>query len=338
MAKPLSFDRRAVIKGVLKGSAALAAAAPALARSALAQSAAEFPVKPITFIMPWPAGSGIDVWHRAMCETAGRILGQPVVVDNKVGGSGTAGPATMAATAKPDGYTIAHIPLTIFRLPAMQKTPWDPLKDFSYIIGTSGFTFGIAVRDDSPFKSLKELLDWAKLNPGKLTYATSGASTSPHIGMEQIAIKAGAQLTHVPFKGGPENVAALIGGHVMAMVDAPSWAPLAEAGQARVLTIWTEQRNPRFKDVPTLKELGYDLELDSPFGIAGPRGMDPAIIKKLHDAFLVGLDDEKTRSVMAKFDYPRRHMPTAAYQTFVERTIADQKDIVEKLGLNKAKG
>ncbi len=333
MAHRVLFSRREALAG-----ASCLAAVSAFAGTAEAQSATEFPTKPITFIMPWPAGSGIDVWHRAMCEVAGKVLGQPVVVDNKVGGSGTAGPATMAATAKPDGYTIAHIPLTIFRLPALQKTPWDPLKDFSYIIGTSGFTFGIAVRADSPFQTLQDLLDWAKANPGKLTYATSGASTSPHIGMEQIALNAGAQLTHVPFKGGPENIAALIGGHVMAMVDAPSWAPLAEAGQARVLTIWTEQRNPRFKDVPTLKELGYDLELDSPFGIAGPRGMDAAIMKKLHDAFLVGLDDDKTRGIMAKFDYPRRHMPTRDYQRFVEQTIQDQKVIVEKLGLNKSKG
>ena len=333
MSKHLAPTRRTILK-----AAAGIAAPMLLPPAARAQSAAEFPTKPITFIMPWPAGSGIDVWHRSMCDTAGKILGQPIVVDNKVGGSGTAGPATMAATAKPDGYTIAHIPLTIFRLPAMQKTPWDPLADFSYIMGTSGFTFGIAVRSDSAFKTLAELLAWAKANPGKLTYATSGASTSPHIGMEQIALKAGVKLTHVPFKGGPENVAALLGSHVMAMVDAPSWAPLVEAGQARLLTVWTEQRNPRFKETPTLKELGHDLELDSPFGIAGPRGMDPAIMKKLHDALLVGLDDDKTKSTMAKFDYPRRYMATAAYQTFVARTVAEQKDVVVKLGLDKAKG
>jgi tripartite-type tricarboxylate transporter receptor subunit TctC len=333
MTKTMFVNRRSVIK-----AAGAVVAASSVSTATLAQSAADFPNKSITFIMPWPAGSGIDIFHRAMCDVAGKILGQPIAVDNKVGGSGTVGPATMAATAKPDGYTIAHIPLTIFRLPALQKTPWDPIKDFSYIMGTSGFTFGIAVRADSPFKTLKELLEWAKANPGKLTYATSGASTSPHIGMEQIGLKAGAEMTHVPFKGGPENVAALIGGHVMAMVDAPSWAPLVDAGQARLLTLWTEARSPRFKDAPTLKELGYDLELDSPFGIAGPRGMDPAVMKKLHDAFLVGLDDPKTKEIMTKFDYPRRHMATADYQKFVERTVAEQKDVVEKLGLNKNRG
>jgi tripartite-type tricarboxylate transporter receptor subunit TctC len=98
------------------------------------QGAADFPNKPITLIMPWPAGSGIDLWHRVMADAAGKILGQPVVVDNRTGGSGTAGPAAMAMTARPDGYTVSHIPITVFRFPFMQKTAYDPLRDFTYII------------------------------------------------------------------------------------------------------------------------------------------------------------------------------------------------------------
>ena len=166
----------------------LAAVACFATQPAFAQ---DFPSKPITLIVPWPAGGSTDVSMRAMAESASKVLGQPVVIDNKAGGSGTVGPATMAASAKPDGYTIAQIPITVFRLPLMQATPWDALKDFTYIVHLTGYTFGITTKADSPFKSLQDVIEFAKKNPGKVTYATPGAGTSLHIGMEQIAAKAG---------------------------------------------------------------------------------------------------------------------------------------------------
>jgi tripartite-type tricarboxylate transporter receptor subunit TctC len=238
----------------LKAAGAVGAAAT-LPLPAIAQSVADFPNKPITLIMSWPAGTGIDMWHRAMAEAAGKILGQPVAVDNRTGASGTAGPAQMAANAKPDGYTISHIPITIFRFPFMQKTPYDPLQDFTYIIHLSGFMFGVGVRTDSPFKSFSDMIEWARANPGKLTYGTPGAGTSLHLGMEQIALKAGIKWTMVPFKGGPETWAALEGGHVMAVAEGAGWWPHVDAGKAKVLVIWTEERNARLPDTPTLKEL-----------------------------------------------------------------------------------
>jgi tripartite-type tricarboxylate transporter receptor subunit TctC len=317
--------RRQIIRHGL-GAAAL------LPMPALAQPK-DYPNKPITLIMPWPAGSGVDLWHRAMGEAAAKLLGQPVIVDNKVGGSGTSGPAAMAAGSRPDGYTIAQIPVTVFRLPHMQKTPYDPLKDFSYIIHTSGYTFGVVVRADSEFKDFRQLIEFARANPGKFTYATPGAGTSLHIGMEQIALQAGVKFTHVPFKGGPEGWAALEGGHVMADADATGWAPMVDAGKFRLLCVWTEKRNPRWPDAPTLRELGFDLVLDSPFGLAGPKGMDAGIVRKLHDVFKVALDDPKAQELMAKYDYPKRYMNTDDYVKFVQQQVAEQKEIVEKLGL-----
>ncbi len=321
-------------RSLLASSGALAAGF--LAPSVLqAQGAKDFPSKPITLIMPWPAGSGVDLWHRAMADAAGKLLGQPVVVDNRVGGSGTSGPAAMAAAAKPDGYTIAQIPVTLFRLPHMQKTPYDPMKDFTWILHTSGYTFGVVVRADSPFKTFKDVIEFARANPGKFTYATPGAGTSLHIGMEQIAHKAGVKFTHVPFKGGPEGWAALEGGHVMADADATGWAPLVDAGKFRLLCIWTEKRNPRWPDVPTLNELGFGLILDSPFGLAGPKGIDPAVVKKLHDAFKAALDDPKVAELMAKYDYPKRYMSTADYAKFAKQQFDEQREVVEQLGLAK---
>src|ERR1044071_8021805 len=152
-----------------------------------------FPSKPLTLICPWPAGGGTDLHLRKLAELASKQLGQPVIVENRPGGSGMNGPANMTKTAKPDGYTISQLTITAFRMPHMQKVDWDPLADFSYIIGLAGYTFGIVVKSDSPLKSSKDLIAYAKANPGKLSYGTPGTGTSLHLAMEEIAAKAGVQ-------------------------------------------------------------------------------------------------------------------------------------------------
>ena len=143
------------------------------------------------------------------------------------------------------------------------------------------------------------------------------------------------KFTHVPFKGGPEGWAALEGGHVMADADATGWAPLVDSGKFRLLCIWTQERSPRWPDVPTLKELGFNLTLDSPFGLAGPKGMDPAVVQKLHDAFKAALDDPKVAELMVKYDYPKRYMNTADYAKFAKQQYDEQREVVEQLGLAK---
>jgi tripartite-type tricarboxylate transporter receptor subunit TctC len=300
-----------------------------------ASQAQEFPSKPITLIVPWPAGGSTDIVMRAMAEPASKFLGQPVVIDNKAGGSGTVGPATMAASAKPDGYTIAQIPITVFRLPLMQSTPWDALRDFTYIVHLTGYTFGITTKADSPFKSMQDVIEFAKKNPGKVTYATPGAGTSLHIGMEQIAAKAGVKFTQVPFKGGAETNAAVLGGHTMLQADSTAWKGLVEAGQLRLLTIWTAQRSKNWPNVPTLKELGYPFVFDSPFGIAGPRGMDPKAVAKLHDAFEKAVEDPAVVATLAKFDMVPNYKNTEDYRKFVLENIETERKVVEMLGLKK---
>ena len=239
----------------------------------------------------------------------------------------------MAATGKPDGYVISHIPITVWRLPAIQKMTYDPVKDFTYIMNMSGFLLGAYVRADSPFKTFRDMLDFAKANPGKLTYGTAGASTSPHIGMEQIALREGIKWTHVPFTQGLDPN--LLGGHIMAAANSSTWWAHTEAGTMRVLCVWTENRNPRIPDVPTLKELGLPFVFDSPFGLAGPKGMEPAVVKKLHDAFKLALEDPKAKELQKKFDFPERYMDTETYTKFAAEQVAEQKDIIGKLGLAK---
>ena len=297
--------------------------------------AADFPTKPVTLIVPWVPGGSTDVTMRALAEVTGKYLGQPVIVENRPGGGGTVGPATMAATAKPDGYTVSQIPLGVFRIPYMMKVSWDPLKDFTYIIHLSGYTFGVVVRSDSPWKTWKELIAYAKANPGKVKYATPGAGTSPHITMEKLAMREGIKWVQVPMKGGAESTAAVLGGHVQATADSTGWAPQVNAGSLRLLCTWGSERTTKWPKVPTLKDLGYKMVSNSPFGLAGPKGIDPKVVKILHDAFKKGLEDPAYLKMLEKFDMEPYYMSTQEYVKYVKETCEDERKTVEALGLKK---
>src|ERR1041385_3677716 len=236
-----------------------------------------FPAKPLTLICPWPAGGTTDTHLRKFAEVAQKYLGEPVVIENKPGGGGMIGPAQMAHLAKPDGYTVSQLPITAFRLPHQRAVDWDPLKDFTYVIGITGYTFGVVVRADSPFKSFRELLDYARAHPGQLSYATPGTGTSPHLLMEEVAMKTGVTFLHVPFKGFAEGSQALLGGHVMAHSDSTGWGRFVDAGQVRLLVTFGEKRTKW--GAPTAKELGYDLVSYSPHGLVRPRGLRGAGVR-----------------------------------------------------------
>lgn len=298
-----------------------------------AQTPEAFPSRPITLIVPFAPGTTADLLFRGIADAAMKHLGQPVVIDNRAGGSATLGPSQMAANAKPDGYTIAQIAIPMFRVPVMQKASFDPVKDFTYIILVGGYSLGTVVKADGPFKKWQDVIDFAKANPGKFTYTTIGRATTNAIAMELMAAQSGVTFTHVPGKGGGEGISAILGGHVMAMVESPSWAPLVASGDLRLLMMLGGERSKKWPDVPILKELGYTYEFDSPFGLAGPKGMDPAIVKKLHDAFKKAYDDPSMPELYAKFDFVRRYMNTEDYQRFVPRMAADEKAALEKLGL-----
>ena len=210
-------------------SALALGAGAALARPAAAQQD-RFPDRPVRLIVPWPPGGSTDGQMRAMAEIASRHLGQPIVIDNRPGVSGTLG-ALVVKDAKPDGYTLAQMPISVFRLPQMTDRPnFDPLNDFTYVIHVTGYTFGVVVRADRPWRSWQDFVAHAKANPGKVTYGTPGVGSSLHITMEQIAERLGLQWTHVPFRGGAENQQATLSGTIDATADSTGWAPLVEAG------------------------------------------------------------------------------------------------------------
>ena len=312
------------------GQASLAAAA-SIALPALAQTQA-FPNKPIRLICPWPAGGSTDGVMRSMADSAGKALGAQMIIDNKPGASGMLGPNELV-NAKPDGYTLSQLTIGVLRLPHMQKMQFDPMKDFTYIACLTGYTFGIVVKADSPIKSVKELVDFAKANPDKFSYGSTGNGTTPHLAVEEFASKAGIKLQHVPFKGSADGLQALLGGHVMSHSDATGWAPQVEAGTLRLLATYGSKRTKRWPNVPTLNELGYDTLADSPFGIGGPKGMDPAITARLHDAFKKTLEDPAVLATFEKYDQSVIYLNTADYTKFARDNYVKEKAVIERLGL-----
>lgn len=311
----------------------LAGAAAALVAPFGAAQAQAFPTKPITLIVPWPAGGSTDRHLRTLAEIAGRHLGQPIVIDNKPGAGGTLGPGTMALTAKPDGYTIAQFPLGMLRYPHMQKTSWHPINDFSFIVGVSGYTFGLVVRNDSPHKSFNDYLEAARKAPGRIDYGSTGNGTSPHLLMEELAEAAKVKLTHVPFKGNADLMQALLGGHVMAGSDASGWDKHVDAGQMRLLLTFGEQRTQRWPNVPTARDLGYGIVSTSPYGLVGPKGMDPAVVKALHDAFKKAFEDPKHREVLAQLNQEAWYRSSEDYRQWAVETFAKERALIERLGL-----
>lgn len=312
---------------------AATAAAPALF-SATAHAQDKFPTRPITLIAPWPAGGSSDAVMRAFAESAAKTLGVPVVVDNKPGAGGTLG-ATAMKTAAPDGYTLTQLPLGIYRLPHMQAMPFDPVKDLTHVVCLTGYTFGIACTADAPFKTLQEMVAYAKANPGKLEYGHTGTGTTPHLAIEEFSTKAGIQLNPVPFKGSAEIMQAILGGHIRVMSGTTEFAPHVQSGKLRLLATLGSKRNKAFPNVPTVKESGWDTITESPFGIGAPRGLPPAITQVLHDAFRKTLEDPKVLDTLDKFYMPTIYMGTADYTAYGERTFAAEKATIERLGLAK---
>jgi tripartite-type tricarboxylate transporter receptor subunit TctC len=302
----------------------------AAAAFAVAASAQQFPSKPVTLICPWPAGGSTDITMRVLAETTAKHLGQPVIIENKPGASGTLGVGAML-NARPDGYTLTQVPISVFRLPHMEKTPFDPIADLTYVLGVSGYTFGVVVRAEAPWKNWNEFVAFAKANPDKVSYGTPGANTSLHITMEEIAFKQGIKWTHVPHKGNAPSMAALLGGHIDSAADSTGWGPHVNAGKMRLLVVWGEKRTKRWPDVPTLREVGIDIVSNSPYGLAGPKGMDPAVVKTLHDAFKKGMEDPVHLAVMEKYDQDLWYLSTADYAKYARETFAAEKATMDRM-------
>ena len=255
-----------------------------------------------------------------------------MLVDNKPGAGGTL-PAQQLQLAAPDGHTLAQIPLGVFRLPFTQKITWDPATDISYLIGITGYAFGVVVPTDSPLKSWTHFVGWARANPGKLSYGSTGVLTSPHLTMEDIAQRLNIELNHIPYKGSADLMQAILGGQIMAAADSTGFAPHVAAGKLRLLNTWGEQRLAKFPDTPTLKELGLPIVQASPYGLGGPKGMDPKLVQRIYAVFRRAMEQPNHVEALARYDQQLMPMDPATYTRFARDTMAREKVLIERLGL-----
>ncbi|MDR2155604.1 MAG: tripartite tricarboxylate transporter substrate binding protein [Burkholderiaceae bacterium] len=327
-------NRRRLLTLAAAGLAAPYAGLHTLLAHAQQSPPSGFPSKPITLYVPFSPGGATDSLARALADLAGKTLGQTVVVENKLGAAGTMGAVAMLH-APANGYTLSITPEAVLRQPYLQKTEYDPLEDFTYIILLAGYPLGVATRADAPWKQWSDLVADAKRNPGKITYGSTGTNGSMHLTMMEICQKAGIELTHVPYKGETEIITAMIGGHIDLGITASAISPFIDSGKARWLVRWPAARSKRWPDAPTLREVGIDMDFTGPFGISAPKGMEPGIVKILHDAFRQALAAASTVKLMEQLELENAYLDSAGYDRHARRICESQMEVVKRLGLNK---
>ncbi len=314
-----------VISQVLLLLAGMLALHPAQAQS--------FPDKRITLYVSFGPGGPTDLAYRTLAEAASRHLGQRIIVENKPGASATLGAATVAR-ARPDGYTLAHLSSNVLRMPHMMKTDYDPLSDITWIIGFADYLSGVVVRADAPWKTWHEFINYAKANPKKISYATTGLGGIQHSTLSDIARKLGIEWVMVPYKSSPEATNALLGGEVHASAGSGGWAQFVRDGRLRLL-VATADKFPSFPDVPTLMELGYGFSTRAPIGVGGPKGMDPKVVATLHDAFRAAMKDPEFLKTLERHEMMAIYLSGADYLRWARERYAYEKAAVERLGLKQ---
>lgn len=317
----------------LVGATAAAAFGPAFGM-ARAQGGERFPVRPITLWVPWTAGGATDLTLRLLAELASKPLGQKVVVQNRGGAGGTMAMPILQQAA-PDGYTIAQLPQPVFRAPLLQKLSWDPIRDTTPIIQISGVTFGMVVPENSPFKTVDDVFAFARANPDRLTVATNGVGTTPHLVLDELFGRKQLTWVHVPYKGTAEQMIAVSTQQVMVGVNSNGFAPFVDNGKLRLLATFGEKRTKKWPMVPTLRELGLGIVATSPYGLAGPHGMAPQVVRILHDAFRQAMFDPAHLAELEKYDQELAYLGPEDYGRAMREAYAAEKKSVDRLGLAK---
>lgn len=331
---PASLMRRRLLLGSAAATAAAATGTASLLAPRIARAAAGYPERPITFICPWPVGGTADQSMRALCQVVSGILRQSIVVENRAGASGMIGTKALAR-ATPDGYTIGQIPISVARFSQLGMLQLDPRKELTYLARTSGQTFGIAVPENSRFKTLADVVAEAKAHPGRVTYAHAGIGGATHVGMEQFALAAGVRFNAIAYKGGSAALQDVLASQVDLLADSSSWAPHVEAGKMRLLATWGEQRTPRFSNAPTLKELGYNVVVEAPNGIGAPKGLPPDVEKTLREAFRAAVASPEFKTVAARLDAPIMYLDGPDYRKYVGEVYEQETQLIQRLKLKE---
>ncbi len=305
-----------------------------LAFAAAAQDT--FPSRPIQMIVPFPPGGVADITGRPTAHVMGKLLKQSVVVQNRPGAGGSVG-AAQAARSAPDGYTILMALSSISVLPVADRlqgrTPAYELDQLAPIALISADPTVLVVREDGPYKTLKDLVDAAKARPGTINYGSSGVYGTLHVAMEIFASAAGIKLFHIPYQGGGPAVAALLGGQIDALASGPSAAiGQIKAGKMRALAVWGDKRLASLPDVPSMKELGYDATFYIWSGLFAPAATPQPVMAVLRDAVRRTVADPEFKDAMAKVETPIAYLDASEFKIFLDRDSQRLRIAVERIG------
>jgi tripartite-type tricarboxylate transporter receptor subunit TctC len=316
------------LKGLFVPSCALILLIPPLS------FAQEFPTKPINILVSAAPGGAMDTCIRVIGKKIERALGQPVVISNNGGAAGSVA-LTITANENPDGYHISCTSnYTLVWAPNFRKVNYK-LEDFVPICLYGTAPIGLVVRTDSPWKTLKEFVEYAKKNPGKITYSTTGVGTAQHITMEYIAKQEGGiQWTNVPFTGG-NVILPVLGGHVSACVTSSAIIPHVKEGTLRLLATTGEKRWSIFPDVPTIRELGYDFNSDLLTVMVSPKGTALSIVRKLDDAFAKTMDDPEFSQVVERLALQKDYRNHEEAKTFLEKSNVVVSRIISEVKIQE---
>jgi tripartite-type tricarboxylate transporter receptor subunit TctC len=304
--------------------------------ASLAFAQSDYPNRPITMIVPFPPGGVADIIGRPVAEAMGRYLKQPVIVENKAGAGGGVGMAYVAK-ARPDGYTVLLALASISVIPEADRILGrDPMYGYEQLVPVARFTADptvLAVRADTPYKSVKDLVEAARAKPGTIPYGSSGNYGTMHVPMEMLSQSAGVKMLHVPFTGAGPAIVALLGGQVEALSTGPSTViQHAKGGKVRILATWGETRHPALPDVPTLKELGYNATYSQWTGLFVPAGTPEPVIAKLREAAHFAADDPAFKGALAKVETPIQYLDQPQFRTFWDSDLRKMADVIRRIG------
>jgi len=309
----------------------------AIAAIVLATAAsAQYPDHPITMVVPFPPGGVADTVARPVADAMSRELKQPVVIENKPGAGGGIGMAQVAK-AKPDGYTIMMSLASLTVLPEADKILGrEPMYQINQLKPIARFTADptvFAVRADAPWKTLADFIEDAKKNPGKFTYGSSGNYGTMHVPMEMFAGATGVKLVHVPYTGAGPAIVGLLGGQVDALATGPaSIVQHVKGGKVRVLAHWGDVRLVALPDVPSLKELGTNVEYAQWSGLFVPAATPDTVVAKLRDAARVAANDPKVKEVLMTAGSPVQYLDMPDFQKYVDTDAAKMAETVKRIG------
>ena len=298
--------------------------------------AENWPSKPIKLNIAYGAGGSTDMVSRLLASKLEKELGVSVVCENKPGGGGTVC-ASIAKTQKPDGYHLfTLVTAPAFITPHRQDVPFDPIKDFTVIARVAKWHYALLVKSDAPWANFQEFITYAKANPNKISYGVSGVGNPQDLTMEYLKQVEGINWKKIPYKSGPEAIAATLGGHVSCMVGVAEWVPQVKEGTLRLLTTFDEKRMDMYPDVPTLKDFGYNISAPSLYSVAAPKGISQDKVEILDAAIkkVCGEPDFKEFVADKMYMIPA-YLGHEKMPSIIKNTYEQLGTIIENAGLGK---